>query len=160
MLCVPSLTWPLQYGTIPTLWSARTDILVALTQREERWGWWHCWLSWLGRWGYDLFKCPPSVQMNLFVYPLFFSRKRSWAPAPTSSSSAAQSSSTADTNTEASQSSSSHALNKLLSGLPEVKQAKGRSSCFDASVRYLPVLWICIGFNAVPDPDPEQALMS
>ncbi len=99
-----------------------------------------------------------------------FSRKRSWAPAPSSSSSAAQSSSTADTNEpEASPASSSDALNKLLSGLPEVKQAKGRSSCFDASVRYpclsasvntvrYPVLWICIGFNA--DPEPGQTFTS
>ncbi len=97
-----------------------------------------------------------------------FSRKRSWAPAPATSS-AAQSSSTADTNAEASPASSSDALNKLLSGLPEVKQAKGRSSCFDTSVRYpclsasvntvrYPVLLICIGFNA--DPEPDQTFTS
>ncbi len=59
----------------------------------------------------------------------------------------------------------------MLSGLPEVKQAKGRcylvlppqysrlSSSVINTVRNS-VLWICIGLNADPDLDPGQILMS
>jgi hypothetical protein len=102
------------------------DMLVALHKEKKDEGTmvallailaWGRWKGWGGK----------SCCLTYSFFPCF-SRKRSWAPAPTSSS-AAQSSSTADTNEpEASPASSSDALNKLLSGLPEVKQAKGRLS--------------------------------